>query len=155
MHCPFEMNFYVSLFNANDVMCKMCRFLCICFTINKNQKLLHGGLLLLLSKNVWGLANFRNFMTKRIINAKTLWQPRVHSFCKVETQGKMLVHLQGSTVRLLTHVLCKPTHFFFHLFIATMSYSLQTSFISVMEGWADKFHAWGIPTRSPSRSNSR
>ncbi len=29
----------------------------------------------------------------------------------------------ASTVRLLTHVLCKPTHFFFHSFIATMSYS--------------------------------
>ncbi len=32
------------------------------------------------------------------------------------------------TVRLLTHVLCKPTHFFFHSFIATMSYSLQTRY---------------------------
>ncbi len=30
------------------------------------------------------------------------------------------------TVRLLTHVLCKPTHFFFHSLIATMSYSFQT-----------------------------
>ncbi len=34
------------------------------------------------------------------------------------------------TVRLLTHVLCKPTHFFFHSFITTMSYSLKTSFNS-------------------------
>ncbi len=42
------------------------------------------------------------------------------------------------TVRLLTHVLCKPTHFFFHPFIATMSYSLQTSFDSVMKDWVDK-----------------
>ncbi len=33
-----------------------------------------------------------------------------------------------TTVRLLTHVLCKTTHFFFHSFIATMSYSLQISF---------------------------
>ncbi len=33
------------------------------------------------------------------------------------------------TVRLLTHVLCKLTLFFFNSFIATMSYSLQTSFI--------------------------
>ncbi len=41
-----------------------------------------------------------------------------------------------NTVRLLTHVLCKPTHFFFHSFIATKSYYLQTSFISVMEDWA-------------------
>ncbi len=32
------------------------------------------------------------------------------------------------TVRLLTHVLCKPTHFFFLSFIATMSYSLQTRY---------------------------
>ncbi len=60
-----------------------------------------------------------------------------------------------NTVRLLTHVLCKPTHFFFHSFIATMSYPLQTSCISVMKGWADKFHVWGTPTRSPSRLNSR
>ncbi len=59
------------------------------------------------------------------------------------------------TVRLLTHVLCKPTHFFFHLFIATMSYSLQTSFYSVMKDWADKYHVWDAPTRSPSRLNSR
>ncbi len=59
------------------------------------------------------------------------------------------------TVRLLTHVLCKPAHFFFHSFIATMSYPLQTSFISVMKGWADKYHVWGTPTRSPSRSNLR
>ncbi len=56
---------------------------------------------------------------------------------------------------LILTVLCKPTHFFFHSFIATKSYPLQTSFISVMKGWADKFHAWGTPTRSPSRSNSR
>ncbi len=60
-----------------------------------------------------------------------------------------------STVRLLTHVLCKPTHFFFHSFIATRSYSLQTSFNSVLKDWADKYHVWGTPTRSPSRSNSR
>ncbi len=59
------------------------------------------------------------------------------------------------TVRLLTHVLCKPTHFFFHSFIATISYSLQTSFNSLMKDWADKYHVWGTPTRSPSRSNSR
>ncbi len=59
------------------------------------------------------------------------------------------------TVRLLTHVLCKPTHFFFHSFIATMSCSLQTSFHSLMKDWADKYHVWGTPTRSPSRSNSR
>ncbi len=45
-------------------------------------------------------------------------------------------------VRLLTHVLCKPTHFFFHSFIATISYSLQTSFNSLMKDWADKYHVW-------------
>ncbi len=60
-----------------------------------------------------------------------------------------------SAQRLLTHVLCKPTHFFFLAFIATMSFSLQTSFNSVMKDWADKYHVWGTPTRSPSRSNSR
>ncbi len=54
------------------------------------------------------------------------------------------------TVRLLTHVLCKPSPFFFYSFIATMSYSLQTSFNSVMKDWADKYHEWGTPTRSPS-----
>ncbi len=61
----------------------------------------------------------------------------------------------NSTVRLLTHVLCKPTHFFYHSFISIMSYSLQTSFNSVMKDWADKCHVRGTPTRSPSRSNSR
>ncbi len=59
------------------------------------------------------------------------------------------------TVRLLTHVLFKPTHFFFHSFIATMSYCLQKSFNSVMKDLADKYHVWGTPTRSPSRSNAR
>ncbi len=57
------------------------------------------------------------------------------------------------TVRLLTHVLCNPTHFFLHSFLATMSYSLQTCFSSVMKDWADKYHAKGTPTRSSSRSN--
>ncbi len=47
------------------------------------------------------------------------------------------------TVRLLTHVLCKPIHFFFQSFIATMSYSLQTSFNSLKKDWADKYHVWG------------
>ncbi len=37
------------------------------------------------------------------------------------------------TVRLRTHVLHKPTHFFFHSFIATISYSLQTSFNSLIK----------------------
>ncbi len=64
-------------------------------------------------------------------------------------------YIHAYTVRLLTHVLCKPTHFFFHSFIATMSYSLQTSFNSLMKDCADKYHVWGTPTRSPSRSNSR
>ncbi len=58
------------------------------------------------------------------------------------------------TVRLPTHVLCKPTHFFFNSFIATMPYSLQTSFNSGMKDWTDKFHALGTPTRSSSRSNA-
>ncbi len=58
------------------------------------------------------------------------------------------------TVRLLTHVLCKPTHFFFHSFIATMSSSLQTSFNSVMNNWIHKFYVRGTPTMSPSRSNN-
>ncbi len=71
----------------------------------------------------------------------------------IRWSGHALVILY--TVRLLTHVLCKPTHFFFHLFIATMFYCPQTSFISVMNGWADKYHVCGAPTRSPSRSNSR
>ncbi len=59
------------------------------------------------------------------------------------------------TVRLLTHVHCKPTHFVFHSFKADMPYSLQTNFVSVTKDWANKYHVWGAPTRSPSRSNSR
>ncbi len=45
--------------------------------------------------------------------------------------------------------------FLFHSFIATMSYSLPTSFNSLMKDQADKYHVWGTLTRSPSRSNSR
>ncbi len=63
--------------------------------------------------------------------------------------------VKPATVRLLTHVLRKPIHFFFHSFIATMPYCLQTSFNNLMKDWADKYHVWGTPTRSPSRSNSR
>ncbi len=47
------------------------------------------------------------------------------------------------TVRLLTHVLCKPTHFFFHSFIATMPYCVQTSFNSLMKDWVDKYD-WNV-----------
>ncbi len=65
-----------------------------------------------------------------------------------------IIYIQ-TTVRLLTLVLCKQTHFFFHSFIATMSYCLQTSFNSVMKDWADKYHVWGTSTRSPSRSKAR
>ncbi len=60
------------------------------------------------------------------------------SHTAVRTRTKSIL-----TVRLLTHVLCKPTHFFFHAFIATISYSLQTKFNSIMKDWADKYHVWG------------
>ncbi len=49
-----------------------------------------------------------------------------------------------NTVRLLTHVLGKPTHFFFQLSIATMFISLQASFNSVMEDWP-KNTMYGVP----------
>ncbi len=85
-----------------------------------------------------------------------------HACLRFQGDGVFGFHLGSSKtrvdmikVRLLTHVLCKPTHFFFHSFIATVSYSLQTSFSSLMKYWADKYHVWGTPTRSPSRSNSR
>ncbi len=58
--------------------------------------------------------------------------------------------LVNSTVRLLTHVLCKPTHSFFKLFIATMYNSLQTSFSRFMKNWPNMGHVWGTPTKSPS-----
>ncbi len=80
---------------------------------------------------------------------------------EVNMNGKKTIHTlckfywPTDTVRLLTHVHCKPTHFFFPSFIAKISYSLQTSFNSLMKDWADKYHVWGTPTRSPSRSNSR
>ncbi len=38
---------------------------------------------------------------------------------------------------------------FFHLFIATMSNSLQTSFNRVMKDWPDKYHIWGPPPAHP------
>ncbi len=50
-----------------------------------------------------------------------------------------------TTVSLQTQVLCKTTHFFFHSFIATISYSLQTSFNIVMKDWAVKYHVWATP----------
>ncbi len=59
--------------------------------------------------------------------------------------SRIFYHLIATTVRLLTHVLCESTHFYFHSFIATMSYSLQTNFSSVMKDWADRYHVWGSP----------
>ncbi len=58
------------------------------------------------------------------------------------------------TVRLLTHVHCKPTHFFFHSFLATMSYTLQTSFNSLMKDWADKY-MYGVPPRGHLQGQTR
>ncbi len=81
---------------------------------------------------------------------KCCWRVRFLIFCCCVGSWP-----RWTTVHLLTHVLCKPSPFFFHSFIATMSYSLQASFNSVMKDWADKYHVWGTPTRSPSRSNSR
>ncbi len=59
-----------------------------------------------------------------------------------------------NTVRLLPHVLCKPTHFFFHSFIATMFYSLQTTFSSAMKDWAKNYHV-GVPPRSHLQGQTR
>ncbi len=75
--------------------------------------------------------------------------------CFITMSFTLKQHMLRCTVRLLTHVLCKPTHFFFDSFIAIMSYYLQTSLNSLMKDWADKYHVWGTPTRSPSRSNSQ
>ncbi len=58
------------------------------------------------------------------------------------------------TVRMLTHVLCKPTRFFFHSFIATMCYPLQTSFNSVMKDWADKA-MYGVQPRCHLQGQTR
>ncbi len=82
---------------------------------------------------------------------------RTYFFKKGQQEKEKLNSVFGYsyTVRLPTHVHCKPTHFVFHSFIAKMSYSLQTSFNSLMKDWGDKYHVWGTPTRSPSRSNSR
>ncbi len=93
---------------------------------------------------------------RRCGKEKILDQSTFGTSCGMSKPVEPSLHEQYRyTVRFLTHVLCKPTHFFFHSFIATMSYPLQTSFIGVMKGWADKFHVWGTPKRSPSRSNSR
>ncbi len=80
------------------------------------------------------------------INQRTLYEASFHLKaclsslkCLVSRINKYVkpLCLSMSTVHLLTHVLCKPTHFFFHSFITTMSYSLQTSFNCVMKDWAD------------------
>ncbi len=73
----------------------------------------------------------------------------------ITTKTSITCLKEHCTVRLLTHVLRKPTHFVFLSFIATISYSLQTSFNSIMKDWADKYSVWSTPARSPSRSNSR
>ncbi len=47
--------------------------------------------------------------------------------CLLPRIKTMPICILNYTVRLVTRVLCKPTHFFFHSFIATMSNSLQTT----------------------------
>ncbi len=80
----------------------------------------------------------------------------MHARCDNPALGEFFLHgALACTERWLTHVLCKPNHFFFHSFIATMSYSLQTSFNNLTNDWADKNHVWGTPTGSTLRSNSR
>ncbi len=51
-----------------------------------------------------------------------------------------IVRFRMLYVRLLTQVNCKPTHFIFHSFTATIICSLQISFNSVLKDWADKYH---------------
>ncbi len=61
------------------------------------------------------------------------------------------------TVHLLTHVICKPTPFFFLSFIATISYSLQISYNRVTKDWAKKNYVWGTPRghlQGQTRDNS-
>ncbi len=58
--------------------------------------------------------------------------------CNFKTHSESLYYYcyfkyDGSTVRLLTHVLYKRPHFVFQLLIATMSNSIQTSFNRVMK----------------------
>ncbi len=99
-----------------------------------------GPLLQRLKRNAYKLIKFLSFLNKVKVVILT--------FNK---------EVQRCTVRLLTHVLCEPTHFFFLSFIATMSYSLQTSFSSVMKNWADKYHVWGTPRghlQGQTRENS-
>ncbi len=82
-------------------------------------------------------------------------------FTNLNDESTLSCFLSGEgnrhTVRLLTHVLCKPTHFFFHSFIATMSYPLQVRLNSVVKDWADKYHVWGTPRghlQGQTRDNS-
>ncbi len=86
--------------------------------------------------------NIYLFMHQKMLTKKTIKLPT----------SSLKSHVQRYTVRLLTQVLCKPTHFVFQSFIATIFFSLQTSFSSAMKDWAEKYHVSGTPTRSPSRS---
>ncbi len=65
------------------------------------------------------------------------------SYCTSEIVGFRVMVTHFYTVRLLTHVHCKPRLFFLHSFIVTMLYCLRTSFTGVMKDWADKYHVWG------------
>ncbi len=77
-------------------------------------------------------------MGKNAMVRKDYGAMAVISFC-VHTIYRMCMQLKYSacTVRLLTHVHCKPTYFVFHSFKADMPYSLQTNFVRVIKDWAD------------------
>ncbi len=65
-----------------------------------------------------------------------------------------LVQTIRYTVRLLTHVHSKPTHFVFHSFKADMSYFLQTNFVSVMKDWAINT-MYGVPPQGHLQGQTR
>ncbi len=73
----------------------------------------HSLSLLGLQNNVTYNTRLHSKLDHLFANCKDIFKARKHA---------PLSTSDHNTVRLLTHVRCKPTHFFFHSFIATMPY---------------------------------
>ncbi len=95
--------------------------------------------------------------------AETLYDPRRQSLdsLKMNTEERPLLNTifshhiacETDTVRLLTHVLYKPAHFFFHSFITTISYSLQVLVVLWKTGLINTMY--GVPPQGHHQGQTR
>ncbi len=75
-------------------------------------------------------------------------------FCVIQFITKALLQCLNEYSAFVNSCPLQTDTFLFSL-IHTHHVLLSSFFSSVMKDWADKYHVWGTPTRSPPRSNSQ